>query len=194
MFSPARQVNQIFCYICFVITYSPAHMQAIKHRGLQKWVPGPLERTCATSNNVGWFSAQCLLSFFTLLSCHQQNTHRFALTTNIHREAGFWPWCLSHWACMILKKGLKISAQTLCDLFFGVQTQPFGSRDRKDLDCGHTALLREWKALPGPLFLTSKRVQYSTWFLNFSLLYVLLCQTFYLAAHKGCQLFSQLMD
>lgn len=77
VFSPAHQVNQIFCYICFVITYSPARIQAIKHRGHQKWVSGPLECPCATSNNVGWFSVQYLVSFFTLLYCHQQMAHKY---------------------------------------------------------------------------------------------------------------------
>lgn len=49
-FPPARQVNQIFCYICFVITCS----QAIKHWGSSSGFLGPLERPCATSNNAGW--------------------------------------------------------------------------------------------------------------------------------------------
>lgn len=33
VFPAGHQMNQIFCYICLVITYCPAHMQAIKRRG-----------------------------------------------------------------------------------------------------------------------------------------------------------------
>lgn len=91
-FPPAPQMNQIFCYICFVITYPPAHMQAIKHRGTESGFRGHSSALVHPQTMWGDFSSisSYLLklkvrrrkpivgnvSLFTLLSCHQRSAHR----------------------------------------------------------------------------------------------------------------------